>query len=269
VWNPPATLPFEGSKNKKFDPARPILLFLDEMMQASPSVQTVAFQLVHERRIGEHTLMPNVYVVGASNRQSDRAGAHRMLTPLANRMTHVELSSNLDSWCNYIWSKNKSPVVTAFIRLRPDLLSTFDPNNQEPCFGSERSWEVVCDILDRKPPPDLRFALVSGTVGEGSAAELEAFIRTWESMPDIDQLLEHPDKGEVPQEPAMLLAISAALAHRVTPENFNAVITYGDRMGNEYLMRTVKDCLRRVPALMGSPEFNKFAVKHAKELLDD
>ena len=96
VWNPPVILPFKGNPN--FTKDRPIFIFLDELAQAMHAVQAPAMQLVLERRLGEHILMDNVYVLAASNRESDKSGANRMLAALCNRFRHVQLEPHWDSW---------------------------------------------------------------------------------------------------------------------------------------------------------------------------
>lgn len=261
VWNPPAVLPVEG--NCVFDPARPIYLFLDEVMQALPAVQSVAFQLVLDRSAGEHKLMPNVRIVAASNRQADRGGASRMATPLANRFMHVELIAHLDSWCKWAWANDLDPVAVAFLRLRPDLLNTFDPAKGDVAFATPRSWETVCRIVARKLPTDVRYALLAGTVGEGVAAELETFLRTWENMPNIDGIVLNPDSADVPTDPATLYAVCAALAQRAEKGNFSNILKYLARIPKEFQMMSVKDAVRRLPALQTTQAFTRYAVDNA------
>lgn len=260
-WNPPAVLPFEG--NTRFDPSRPIVLFLDEVLQALPAVQSVAFQLVLDRAVGEHKLMPNVRVLLASNRMTDRAGANRMSTALSNRMTHVELIPHVDSFCKWAWAQNKNPLPIAFLRLRPDLLSNFDPAKGDVAFATPRSWAKTCDIVEASLPVDIRYPLVAGTIGEGPATELEAFIRVWTDMPNIEGILMSPKTADVPTKPDILYAVSAALAHRATKGNMAAICEYLDRLPAEFAMVSVKDAVRRTPEIQQTIAFNVFAVKHA------
>lgn len=261
VWNPPATLPFEG--NPHFDPTRPIILFLDEIVQALPAVQSVAFQLVLDRRVGEHVLMPNVMVVAASNRAQDRAGGYRMSTPLANRFTHIEQVVHLDAWCDWAWDNDVAPLVVAFLRMRPELLNTFDPAKGDTVFASPRAWNTVSKVVKRNLPADVRYALVAGTVGEGPAAEFETFVRTWESMPNIDNILADPAGAEVPRDPAVIYAVCAALSFRATPANFDAVVDYAMRLPREFTVSAIKPAVRKTPTLANTKAFNKFAADFA------
>jgi hypothetical protein len=261
VWNPPAVLPFEG--NSAFDPSRPIYLFLDEAMQALPAVQSVAFQLVLDRAVGEHKLMSNVRVIMASNRQTDRGGANKMATPLANRLMHVELIAELDPWCKWAWGKDLNPLPIAFLRLKPDLLNTFDPAKGDVAFATPRSWETVCEIVSQNVPIAVRYAMIAGTVGEGPAAEVEAFMRTWERMPNIDGIIMNPDSAPIPTEVDVQYAVAAALAQRAKTGNFDNIVKYANRLPNEYGMMLVKDAVRRTQSLQLTKAFNRYAVDHA------
>jgi len=121
----------------------------------------------------------------------------------------------------------------------------------------------VCEIVAAKLPTDIRYALIAGTVGEGPAAELEAFMRVWESMPNIDGILLDPAGATVPQEPGVLFAVSAALAQRANKGNFANVCAYADRLPQAYAMRTVKDAVKRCPDVQTTKAFNRFAVDHS------
>jgi hypothetical protein len=275
VWNPPAILPFIGNPafdNDKSGPksGKTIWLFMDEIMQAMPAVQSVAFQLVLDRRCGEHALLPNVRIVAASNRQVDRGGAHRMATPLANRFTHVELVPSLDDWCSYAFVKGLDALPIAFLRFKPDLLNTFDPSKADVAFATPRSWETACEIVSEFPKvsqsadaANLRWVLLSGTIGEGVATELEAFMRVWEDMPSIDGILMDPTNAPVPTRPDVLYSTCAALASRCTKGNFGQLVEYSARLPQEFSMLLIKDAIRREPKANMTAAFSKWAVANA------
>lgn len=267
TWNPPSTLPFEG--NNAFDPAKHYVLFFDEIVQAIPAVQAVAFQLVLDRAVGEHKLMHNVKVIAAGNRMADRAGANKMLSALANRFIHVEQVPHLDSWCQWAWGKNLNPLPIAFLRLRPDLLSNFDPASPDPAFASCRAWETVCEIVSQKLPTEVRYAMIAGTVGEGPAAELEAFMRVWEKMPNIDGIIMTPDTADIPTDPATLYAVCGALAQRAEKGNFDSIIKYLMRMpSQDYSGFAVKSAVMKQKELVNTRGFNIFASKFADMFTD-
>ena len=94
VWAPPSELPDAEMASQH----KTIILFLDEMNSAAPSVQAAAYQLVLNRRVGTYHLPDNVVLVAAGNRESDKGVTYRMPAPLANRFLHLELKHNFDDW---------------------------------------------------------------------------------------------------------------------------------------------------------------------------
>ena len=86
-WAAPVDLPTE-----EFAAQYPVVvLFLDELNSAPPSVQAAAYQLILNRRIGTYKLPDNVVVVAAGNRETDKGVTYKMPKPLANRFVHLKL----------------------------------------------------------------------------------------------------------------------------------------------------------------------------------
>lgn len=268
LWNPPSTLPFKG--NPAFDNEamrdQLIILFLDELLQAIPTVQAVAFQLVLDRRVGEHELLPNVRVVAASNRETDKAGINRMLTPLANRFVHIEMVPHLDSWCDWAWAHDIEPRIVAALRFRPDLLTTFDPTKNEKVFASPRTWEYLNRFMRQAQhlTQDILIAAAYGTVGQGPATELLAFLDVWESMPNIENILKNPTTAPLPEKskPAVAFAVTSALAARATKDNFAHVYDYAKRLPPEYTVRCIKDATKRNTELRTHKVFIQFCTEY-------
>src|SRR5205085_3221785 len=127
-WCPPAFLPRGGEG----------VLFLDELAQAPPLVQAACLQLTLDRRVGEYELPAGWSVVAASNRQEDRAGAHRLITPLLNRFVHLDLEVSLEDWQDWAARAGVCHEVRSFLRYRPALLFQFDPGSGQRAFPTPR-----------------------------------------------------------------------------------------------------------------------------------
>ena len=84
-WAPPIDLPDAETASQY----PMVMLFLDEMNSAPASVQSAAYQLVLNRRIGKYVLPDNVVIVAAGNRESDKGVTFRMPTPLEIGRAHV------------------------------------------------------------------------------------------------------------------------------------------------------------------------------------
>jgi len=240
-------------------PEAGILLF-DDRNQASADLQKVLANICQARTLHGTPLPDGWQVVSTGNRQSDRAGANKVLTHLRNRETVLELETHLDDSTKWMIDNGVKPEVTSFLRFRPNLLHDFDPQrDQNP---TPRSWvEGVSDVLGTVPA-EAEFECFKGAVGEGAAAEFTGFIRIWRKLPNPDAILMNPTTADVPRDPATLYALSGALAQRATEGNFERVCTYSERMPPEFSVLTVSCAARRNPDLANTQAFTKWSINH-------
>ncbi len=240
-------------------PERGILLF-DDRNQAGPDLQKVLANICQARTL-HGTPMPDGWmVVSTGNRQSDRAGANRVLSHLRNRETVLELETHLDDWTAWAIQNNVKPEVISFIRFRPNLLHDFDPQRDQN--ATPRAWvDGVSDVLGTVPA-EAEFECFKGAVGEGAAAEFVGFVRIFRKLPNPDAILLNPLTADVPQDPATLYALSGALAQRATESNFERVAQYSERMPPEFSVLTVSYACRRDPDLANTQAFTKWSIGH-------
>jgi len=239
-----------------------ILLF-DDRSQAGPELQKVLAHIILERDLHGHKLADGWQIISTGNRQSDRAGANRTLSHLADRETTVEYETHLDDWSDYALKHSFDPVVIAFIQFRSNLLHDFDANR--PKNATPRGWEAVSTMLPYLKS-STEYSAIAGTVGEGPAAEFTGFCKIYRSLPNPDAVLMDPNNSAVPTDPATLYALTGSLASRATATNFDRMVTYVSRMPPEFSVLAVKMAATRDPGLANTPAFNRWAVNH-KEVL--
>lgn len=243
------------------------ILLLEEVVSAPPAVQAAAYQLTHDRRIGDKVMKEGWTVVLTGNLLSDGGVVHKMPTPLANRLMHVYVRSDVDSWCRWALTHNIAPEIVGFIRFRPDLLNNFEQHvkNKQTghAFATERSWAMTSDLVGDGANSAVVAAMVAGTIGAGPAMEFSAFRKVWKEMPNIDQIMMDPNGAPVPDRGATAYAVSAALAGRAKPDNFSTILIYAERMPREFMMMIVKDSARRNRAVMSTSAFVKFSSVHS------
>jgi hypothetical protein len=203
-------------------------------------------------------------VISTGNRQSDRAGANRVLSHLRNRETAYELETHLDDWTSWAINNNVKSEVVSFIRFRPNLLHDFDPQRDQN--ATPRAWvEGVSNVLGTVSP-EAEYESFKGAVGEGAAAEFVGFMRIFRKLPNPDAILLNPTTSDVPHDPATLYALSGALAQRATESNFERVCTYSERMPPEFSVLTVSYAARRNPDLANTQAFTKWSINHQNVL---
>jgi hypothetical protein len=213
---------------------------------------------------GDLKLHRNLYIVASGNRTSDKSGANRVTSKLSNRVMELDFDENVDDWCEWALDAGINPVIIQFLRFRPNLLSDFDPNrSQNP---TPRAWEKV-NMVDEKLPTALYFGCTKGIIGEGAAAEFAGFKRIYEGLPDIDGVLMNPDKAEVPTDPAVLYALTGAVARRANVDNFDRVCTYLTRLKPEFQVMAIQDAVKLQPTCKTTKAFINWAVKNGSVLI--
>lgn len=186
-WAAPIELP-TPEMGKQHDH---IILFLDEMNSAAPSVQAAAYQLILNRKIGTYHLPDNVLIVAAGNRETDRGVTNRMPKPLSNRFTHLEIKVDWDDY--FLWATNNRihPDVVGFLTFSKKDLYDFDPKLDTRAFATPRSWSYVSDFLyEDNGDEDTLLNLISGSVGEGLGVKLMAHRKVSGQLPDPKDILE-------------------------------------------------------------------------------
>lgn len=240
-------------------PDRGILLF-DDRNQANPDLQKVLANICQARTLHGVPMPDGWMVVSTGNRQSDRAGANRVLSHLRNRETVIELETHLDDWTTWAIDHDVRPEVISFIRFRPNLLHDFDAQRDQN--ATPRSWvEGVSDVLNTVPS-EAEYECFKGAVGEGAAAEFVGFMRIFRKLPNPDAILLNPKTADVPSDPATLYALSGAIAERATENNFDRVTTYAERMPPEFSVLAISYAARKNPDLSNTQAFTKWAMAH-------
>jgi hypothetical protein len=184
-WAPPIELPDE--ETAKQYPI--VVLFLDELNSAAPSVQSAAYQLILNRRIGKYVLPDNVVMVAAGNRESDKGVTYRMPTPLANRFVHQEMKVDFASWQEWAVNNKIHKDVVGYLSFAKQDLYDFDAKSASRAFATPRSWSFVSQLLDDRVDDETLTNLVAGTVGEGLAVKFMAHRKIAGRMPNPVDIL--------------------------------------------------------------------------------
>lgn len=187
-WAKPSELPSEEFA-KDYDT---VILFLDELNGAAPSVQAAAYQLILNRRVGQYVLPKNVVIAAAGNRESDKGVTYRMPKPLANRFLHYDIRVDFDSWQTWALENNIHPDIIGYLTFSKKDLNSFDPSSSDRSFATPRSWSFVSKLLSESEMfnDDEITDMVSAAVGEGIALQFKAHRVVSSTLPDPSLILE-------------------------------------------------------------------------------
>jgi len=260
LWAPPAFLPREGEG----------ILFLDELNSAAPAVQSSAYQLILDRRIGEYELPDGWAIVAAGNREGDRGMTYRMPAPLANRFVHFELEVNVDDWREWAYRSSLDARIIAYVSYKNEHLFTFDAKSEAKSFATPRSWEYVGNILKAGIEKKLLLETISGAIGRDIAVSFLSFIKVMERLPDIDGIINAAETQQS-EEIDVLYALSSGLVSKYlqnpTKESLENILAYTLDMKSEFAVMVVQDLQRSGVDMQHSENFKKW-VKQFSYLLD-
>lgn len=177
------------------EPNRIHILFIDELTNVKPTVQSLVYPIVLDRT-GKDGLWPlpkNSIVIGAGNEVADVSAAYPMPSALFRRFCHIYYKVSKEEFLNWatgtddlenteVISLNNSktpisrlhPAILAYISSREEDILYSEYNEDEPNIVVDtRKWEIASKLLySSKNPQALRVAL-----GEDITADFVSFVQ--------------------------------------------------------------------------------------------
>ena len=161
------------------EPNKIHIIFFDEITNALPSIQGMAFNIILDGEInGIWKLPKNARIVAAGNDLNDSLAANTMAEPLFNRFAHVYINTTVDSWLKWASTSNEEyerldykdqkpkmkihPAIYSYVSYKSyskkDVLRT--PYNGEKPNADPRKWEMASKVLYATRKPEMLRALV-------------------------------------------------------------------------------------------------------------
>lgn len=167
---PPTWLKKLQSKCEK-EPDRLHVVFFDEITNALPSIQGIAFNIVLDREVnGIWQLPENARIVAAGNDMKDSLAANQLAEPLFNRFAHVYIKTTTQSWLKWASEHNIHPAIYSYIAFKNGETLRSEYNGETP-NADPRKWEMASKMLYATNSPEMLRALV----GEDITREFVGF----------------------------------------------------------------------------------------------
>ncbi len=146
------------------EPNRLHIVFFDEITNALPSIQGIAFNIVLDREVnGIWQLPENARIVAAGNDMKDSLAANQLAEPLFNRFAHVYIKTTVESWLKWASENNIHPAIYSYMAYKngETLRSKYDGEkpNADP-----RKWEMASKMLYATGKPEMLRALVGENI---------------------------------------------------------------------------------------------------------
>lgn len=225
------------------------IIFFDEITNALPSIQGMAFNIVLDREVnGKWKLPENARIAAAGNDLTDSLSANELSEPLFNRFAHVYIETTAQSWLE--WAANPKqvyeklsykkdeehakihPSVYAYVAYKSskgdDVLRT--PYDGKKPNADPRKWEMASKILYSEKQPEMLRALI----GEELTKDFAQFCK--QQALSIEDVLEgNYDKQELLDMDVSEKYVTAVGLSAVNDENIEKVRKVVKILGEEIL----------------------------------
>ncbi len=169
------------------------LLFFDEINLATPLVISSVYKIIYDRIVNDSPINENWGIIGAGNREEDRAFTHTLPAPVRDRGGEVELiSPSIDDWTIWASQNGIDSRIIGFLNFKSGSMNKVDFSDNQK-FTTVRGWERLSCLISGEKLGG-RFALICcSAIGEGIAKEFIAFCKIQEKM-NLNDIIKNPDK---------------------------------------------------------------------------
>ena len=211
------------------EPNKLHILFFDEITNALPSIQGIAFNIVLDKEVnGIWKLPDNARIVAAGNDMKDSLAANQLAEPLFNRFAHVYIKTTTESWLKWASENNIHPAIYSYIAYKngETLRSKYDGErpNADP-----RKWEMASKMLYATGSPEMLRALV----GEDITREFVEFCK--QEVITLEDVINesYTDKDIESLNTAQRYATTMGLS-QVDEANLEIVRNFTSKLGSEF-----------------------------------
>ena len=228
------------------EPDKIHIIFFDELTNALPSIQGMAFNIVLDGEVnGKWKLPPNARIVAAGNDLNDSLAANQMAEPLFNRFAHVYIHTTVDSWLKWATTPREKyerldykdeepeakihPSVYAYIAYKSfsgrDVLRT--PYTGDKPNADPRKWEMASKLLYKTKRPEMLRALI----GEDLTRDFIEFTKS--QVISVEDVINHNySNRDLEMDVSQKFATAVGLSS-VDDEYFEVVRDFMKKVGAE------------------------------------
>ena len=228
------------------EPDKIHIIFFDELTNALPSIQGMAFNIILDGEVnGKWKLPANARIVAAGNDLNDSLAANQMAEPLFNRFAHVYINTTVDSWLKWASTPKEKyekldykeeeptakihPSVYAYIAYKSysghDVLRT--PYTGDKPNADPRKWEMASKVLFKTKQPEMLRALI----GDDLTSDFIAFAK--QQVISVEDVINHNySSRDLEMDISQKFATAVGLSS-VDDEHFEIVRDFMKQIGAE------------------------------------
>lgn len=234
------------------------IMLLDERNAADMLTQKAMAPAVLSKRFGEEYLPVGWWVISASNRLEDSSGVIRSPKHLVNRERTIAIEGDVLSWSLWAEEQQVHPMLIAFAKQQPSVVFTEAVPKAEGPFCTPRSFVSAGRLLSKAagvdtdgnpnmviPQSGILSSMVAGDIGDGSCAQLMAYLKVADELPTIQEILDKPKDAKAPESLSAAYAAAQMCLHYATPQNIDKLWTYTERLKKELQVSVAKQLVQK------------------------
>ena len=212
------------------EPDKLHVVFFDEINNALPSIQGMAFNIVLDKEVnGLWKLPDNARVVAAGNDMQDSLAANQIAAPFFNRFAHVYINTTTEKWLEWAREFNIHPAIYSFIAYKRGETLRSEYDGEKP-NADPRKWEMASKMLYATGHPEMLRALI----GEERTEEFVQFcakpVITLERVLAGDYTDREIEELDTAERYATTMGLSQA-----GDDDLETVVAFVNRLGPEFL----------------------------------
>lgn len=244
------------------------ILLLDEFNSAAKAVQASAYKIVLDRMVGQTQLHENCFIVCAGNLSGDRAIVNSMSTAMQSRLIHIEMEASHTDFMSYAVKAGIDHRILGFLEFQPSKLHSFKPDHNDRTFACPRTWEFASKLIKGKSLSEINVPLLAGTLSDGVAVELKAFLKEYDKLPSYGAILKDPENIEIPREASTCFAVITMMLDKFKTSDFEEIVKYTVRLSPEFQVIYFRNLVKRDKTLFKHPLYAKSTLHLMKFLTD-
>ncbi len=172
-----------------------VIIMIDEINRAHKSIRNAIMQLLIDKRIHNHILPENVWIMAAANPPDEEYDQVDLITDPAfmSRFFHIDLSTDLEDWKNWAFENEVSNQVINFIDKYPEFLSYDNSISLRlDLRPSPRSWFKLSNVMKNLTEEEIEkynYFLSSSILGSEGARALNNYFKNKTNIPTAEEIL--------------------------------------------------------------------------------
>lgn len=225
------------------------LILFDEFSSAPKAVQSAAYKILLDRKVGQNTLHPAVFMMAAGNLATDGAIVEPQSSAITSRTANFELLEDHIGWCEWATGAGVDHRITSYIQFKPQMMHTLDADQPEQPYACARTWDMTSRCIKDTKVNKEDTALLASLLGEGVAREFRLFCDIYSELPSMNDIIANPKSVRLSDRIDIKWALMGSVCQHVTMDTLEPCTLFLDRLPAELRVVAMRELFRRHPEM--------------------